>query len=158
VGNTDAEGRLVLCDLLAEASDGRPDMLVDFATLTGAARVALGPDLPALFSNDDAWAESVLTAGRGAHDPLWRLPLHERYNSWLDNGAGDVNNVSDKPHAGAVVAALFLQRFIAAGTSWLHIDMYGWNDTSRPGYPEGGEVQSMRAMFLAISQRIHAPD
>ena len=115
IGNTDAEGRLVLCDLLAEACDEQPALLVDCATLTGAARVALGPDLPAMFCNDDDWAETLLRHGREQHDPLWRLPLWSPYDRWLDSPIADFNNVSSKPHAGAITAALFLQRFVTAG-------------------------------------------
>jgi leucyl aminopeptidase len=151
VGNTDAEGRLVLCDLLAEACAARPDVLMDFATLTGAARVALGPDLPALFSNDDRLAVELFQAGNAVHDPVWRLPLWEGYNSWLDSSVADLNNVSEKLHAGAIVAALFLQRFVSAGTRWIHFDVYGWNDSAAPGRPAGGEVQAMRAAFSFIT-------
>ena len=152
VGNTDAEGRLVLCDLLSEACAERPDMLLDFATLTGAARVALGPDLPAMFTNDDGLASLFSDSGKSAHDPVWRLPLWEGYNSWLETGAGDLNNVSEKAHAGAILAALFLHRFVAAGTKWAHFDVYAWNDGDRPGRPSGGEAQAMRAAFEAISR------
>ncbi len=152
VGNTDAEGRLVLCDLLSEACEARPDLLLDFATLTGAARVALGPDLPALFTNDDALASLFSDSGRSAHDPVWRLPLWNGYNSWLDNGAGDLNNVTEKAQAGAIVAALFLQRFVSVGTRWAHFDVYAWNDAERPGRPVGGEAQTMRAAFEGISR------
>jgi len=150
VGNTDAEGRLVLCGLLAEAAAEAPAWLIDAATLTGAARVALGPDLPALFSNDDAMAEALLAAGRAVHDPLWRLPLWGGYESWLDSKVADMNTVSSKPHAGAIVAGLFLNRFVPATVPWSHIDVYAWNDTSSPGRPEGGEAQSLRALFAAI--------
>jgi leucyl aminopeptidase len=153
VGNTDAEGRLVLCDLLAEAAAERPDLLVDCATLTGAARVALGPDLPALFCNDDAWAEALLGAGTARSDPLWRLPLWDGYDSWLDSAVADINNVSSKPLAGAVTAALFLRRFVAPDVPWAHIDLYAWNDQSRPGRPEGGEAQALRAVFGAVAAR-----
>ena len=154
VGNTDAEGRLVLCDLLAEASDEKPAILIDAATLTGAARVALGPDLPALFCNDDAWADGVLAAGRERHDPVWRLPLWPGYDGWLDSATAELNNVASKPMAGAVVAALFLQRFVAEGVSWLHLDTYAWNDQTRPGRPEGGEAQAMLAVFTAVKKRL----
>jgi leucyl aminopeptidase len=147
VGNTDAEGRLVLCDLLDEASDERPALLVDCATLTGAARVALGPDLPALFSNDDPLAAALLRAGRMAHDPLWRLPLWSGYDEWLKSPVADLNNVSAKPFAGSIVAALYLQRFVKAGIPWMHLDLYAWNDQGRPGRPEGGEAMAMRALF-----------
>jgi leucyl aminopeptidase len=151
VGNTDAEGRLVLCDLLADASESRPSLLMDFATLTGAARVALGPDLPALFSNDEALATIFTQAARDQHDPVWRLPLWEDYNYWLDSDMADVNNVSEKSHAGAIVAGLFLQRFVPDGVRWVHFDVYSWNDTARPGRPAGGEAQAMRAAFEGIS-------
>ena len=147
VGNTDAEGRLVLCDLLAEASDEKPHLLVDAATLTGAARVAVGPDLPVLFSNDDAVAEGLLASGVAAHDPLWRLPLWDGYDSWLASHVADLNNVAGKPFAGAIVAALFLKRFVSSGTHWVHIDTYAWNDTTRPARPEGGEALGLRALL-----------
>lgn len=154
VGNTDAEGRLVLCDLLAEMSDLRPAMLLDGATLTGAARVALGPDLPALFTSHDAagdaLAASLLAAGTAAHDPLWRLPLWPGYDPWLASTVADMNNVSSKPMAGAITAALFLQRFVAPGTAWAHLDTYAWNDAARPGRPEGGEAIGLRALFGAV--------
>ena len=147
VGNTDAEGRLVLCDLLAEACDERPDLLIDAATLTGAARVALGPDLPALFCNDDALAESFLHAGIALHDPLWRLPLWSGYDDWLSSTVADLNNVSSRPMAGAVTAALFLQRFVSGSVRWAHLDTYAWNDHARAGRPEGGEALGLRALF-----------
>ena len=160
IGNTDAEGRLVLCDLLAEASDEAPALLINCATLTGAARVALGPDLPALFCNDDDWAEALLSAGRAEADPMWRLPLHDGYDSWLDSNAADLNNVSSKSHAGAITAALFMRRFVAPGTPWAHLDTYCWNDTSRPARPEGGDAPAMRAFARAITERLllsHSP-
>jgi leucyl aminopeptidase len=158
IGNTDAEGRLVLADLLAEASDAAPDLLLDFATLTGAARVALGPDIAALFCNDEKLAGHIETAARLAHDPVWRLPLWDGYGNLLDGKGCDLNNVSDKPYAGAVIAALFLQRFIAAGTRWAHFDVYAWNDNHVAGRPEGGEAQAMRAAFGAISRIVHVAD
>ncbi len=150
IGNTDAEGRLVLADLLAEASDEQPALLVDVATLTGAARVALGPDLPALFGNDDALCASLIAAGGSVHDRLWRLPLASDYADWLRSPVADLNNVASKPMAGAIIAALFLQRFVADGTPWLHLDAYAWNDGNRPGRPEGGEAQAMRALFATL--------
>jgi leucyl aminopeptidase len=146
IGNTDAEGRLVLADLLAFAAESRPELIVDCATLTGAARVALGPDLPALFSDDARLVEELLRAGRELHDRLWQLPLQENYISWLDSQVADLNNVSSKPMAGAIVAALFLRHFVPPGLSWAHLDLYAWNDQSRPGRPEGGEVQAARAI------------
>jgi leucyl aminopeptidase len=151
VGNTDAEGRLVLCDLLDEASDENPSLLVDCATLTGAARVALGPDLPALFSNDDGLAESLLRCGTVVHDPLWRLPLWPGYDDWLKSPVADLNNVSSKPLAGSIVAALYLQRFVKPGVPWMHLDLYAWNDQTRPGRPEGGEAMGMRALFALVA-------
>jgi leucyl aminopeptidase len=157
VGNTDAEGRLVLCDLLDDACAETPALLIDAATLTGAARVALGPDLPALFCNDDDWAANLLRAGETRHDPMWRLPLWSGYTAWLNSPIADLNNVSGKPHAGAIVAALFLQRFVTAGTKWAHLDLYAWNDQTRPGRPEGGEAQTIRGLFTAINDHfVHA--
>jgi leucyl aminopeptidase len=156
IGNTDAEGRLVLADLLAEASDAGPSLLIDCATLTGAARVALGPDVVPLFSNDDGWSGALVRAGEVAHDPLWRLPLWDGYDSWLDSSVADMNNVSAKAFAGAITAALFLRRFVAAGTPWVHLDVYAWNDTTRPGKPEGGEAQALRAICAAVEGKLVA--
>jgi len=150
IGNTDAEGRLVLCDLLQFAAEQNPAMILDAATLTGAARVALGPDLPALFSNDDGLSERLLAAGLAVQDPLWRLPLHDGYDSWLDSPFADLSNVSQKPMAGAVTAALFLRRFVPENQPWAHLDVYAWNDTTRPGRPEGGEAQAARAIFTML--------
>ena len=159
VGNTDAEGRLVLCDLLAETSDLHPALLLDAATLTGAARVALGPDLPALFAPHDAAGDRVaaalLAAGQAEHDPLWRLPLWAGYDPWLASPVADLNNVSSKPMAGAITAALFLQRFVAPGAAWAHLDTYAWNDQARPGRPEGGEALGLRACYAAV-RNLHA--
>ncbi|HUB12403.1 MAG TPA: leucyl aminopeptidase family protein [Acetobacteraceae bacterium] len=154
IGNTDAEGRLVLCDLLADAATERPSVVIDAATLTGAARVALGPDLPALFCNDDSWAEQVLQAATKVHDPVWRMPLWHGYRGWLDSQVADLNNIASKPFAGAIVAALFLQNFIDMGTPWLHFDIYAWNESAQPGRPEGGEAQAVRALFSAIENRL----
>ena len=150
IGNTDAEGRLVLCDLLQFAAEQNPAMILDAATLTGAARVALGPDLPALFSNDDALSQRILAAGLAVQDPLWRLPLHDGYDSWLDSPFADLSNVSQKPMAGAVTAALFLRRFVPENQPWVHLDVYAWNDSARPGRPEGGEAQAARAIFTML--------
>jgi leucyl aminopeptidase len=154
IGNTDAEGRLVLADLLSYAAESQPAMVLDCATLTGAARIALGPDLPALFCDNDLLSESLLHAGRENKDPLWRLPLQKTYVSWLDSLTADVNNVCSRPMAGAIVAALFLQHFVPKGLRWAHIDLYAWNDASRPGRPEGGEVQAARAIAHAVTRLI----
>jgi leucyl aminopeptidase len=150
IGNTDAEGRLVLADLLAFAAERQPALLLDAATLTGAARVALGPDLPALFTADDRLAARLLAAAAAADDPIWRLPLQSGYTSWLDSPIADLNNVSSRPMAGAIVGALFLRRFVPEGMIWAHLDLYAWNDTTRPGRPEGGEAQAMRALVRGI--------
>lgn len=154
VGNTDAEGRLVLADLLAEASDARPSLLVDCATLTGAARVAMGPDVVPVFTNDTDWADTLTRAGNAAHDPVWRLPLWDGYDGWLDSPVADLNNIGSKPSAGAIIAALFLRRFLAEQTPWAHFDLYAWNDTTRPGRPEGGEAQSLRAVCAAVESKL----
>jgi len=154
IGNTDAEGRLVLCDLLAAACEQRPDILLDFATLTGAARVALGPDLPALFCNDNAWADRFLQAGTKENDPLWRLPLFAGYHDWLKSPVADLGNISQKPNAGAIIAALFLQRFVSPGIPWAHFDCYCWNDQNRPGRPEGGEATGLAAIWRALQNTL----
>lgn len=150
VGNTDAEGRLILCDALAEAATEKPALLVDFATLTGAARVALGTELPALFVNDDALAEQLLDAGRRVQDPLWRMPLHRDYRRHLDSRIADINNISNVDQGGAITAALFLQEFVPEGLRWAHVDTMGWNSSTRPGRPGGGELFGVRAFYDAI--------
>ncbi len=152
IGNTDAEGRLVLADLLAEAAEERPDLLLDCATLTGAARVALGPDIPALFCADEEFVTQLTRAGRDLGDPVWHLPLWDGYDSWLDSPVAHLNNVSSKPFAGAVVAALFLRRFVPRGLRWAHLDLYAWNDSERPGRPEGGEAQALRALSTMLPE------
>ena len=151
IGNTDAEGRVILCDALAEAQSDTPDLILDAATLTGAARVALGPDLPALFCNDDDIADALLRHGKAEDDPLWRMPLHKGYRSLLDSKVADINNVSDGSYAGAITAALYLQEFIDPGTRWAHIDTMAWNTRDRPGRPEGGEALGLRALFAFVS-------
>jgi leucyl aminopeptidase len=156
VGNTDAEGRLILCDALAEASTETPALLVDMATLTGAARVALGPDLPALFCNDDPLAAELLAAGAAEEDPRWRLPLWRPYRKMLDSPVADINNVSDSSFAGAITAALYLEEFIGADIPWAHIDTFAWNQKSRPGRPEGGEALALRALYALIERRFTA--
>ncbi len=153
IDNTDAEGRLILCDALAYAGEQQPDLIIDFATLTGAARVALGPDLPALFGNRDALREAVLVAGRDEHDPLWPLPLWRPYRSMLDSYLADFANSGPSRHAGAITAALYLERFVPEATPWLHVDVYAWNDADRPGRPRGGEAQGLRAFFSFLRER-----
>lgn len=153
VGNTDAEGRLILCDALALADEEQPDLLIDTATLTGAARVALGPELPALFSTDDALADEVLRAGMAESDPLWRMPLWAGYDDELSSKLADMNNVSTSGFAGAIFAALFLRRFVSAARVWLHIDLYAWNGKERPGRPVGAEPQTVRALYAFLKQR-----
>lgn len=153
IGNTDAEGRLVLGDALAEADTETPDLLVDFATLTGAARVALGPELPPFFTKDDTLASDIEAAAEAAHDPLWRLPLWAPYDSWLDSKIADVNHISDGPFAGCITAALFLNRFVTETTSYVHFDIYGWNAKPRPGRPVGGDIQAVRALYHLMCTR-----
>ncbi|MGE5515548.1 MAG: leucyl aminopeptidase family protein [Bacteroidota bacterium] len=153
VGNTDAEGRLVLADALWEASQEQPALLIDMATLTGAARTALGVELAAMFSNDDALAADLATASEVQADPLWRLPLYKPYRRMLDSKVADLNNVSDGPYAGAITAALFLQEFVGAGIPWAHFDIMAWNPSSRPGRPDGGEALALRALYAVIVQR-----
>ncbi|HET7359117.1 MAG TPA: leucyl aminopeptidase family protein, partial [Rhodanobacteraceae bacterium] len=153
IDNTDAEGRLILCDALAYAVEQQPDLVVDFATLTGAARVALGPDLPALFANRDVLADAVLACARDAHDPLWRLPLWQPYRRMLDSYLADFANAGPSRHAGAITAALYLQRFVPDATPWMHVDVYAWNDAERPGRPRGGEAQGLRAFFAFLRRR-----
>ncbi|CAO3399325.1 leucyl aminopeptidase family protein [Azospirillum palustre] len=153
VGNTDAEGRLILCDALAEADSEKPELLIDFATLTGAARVALGPDLPALMSNNDALANDLTEAGTAVDDPMWRLPLWAPYRKGLDSKVADINNVTANGFAGAITAGLFLQEFVSKETPWAHLDTYAWNGANRPGRPEGGEALGLRAAYAVIAKR-----
>jgi len=153
VGNTDAEGRLILSDALTAADEDKPDLLIDAATLTGAARVALGTALPALFCNDDALASEILAAGLAAKDPLWRLPLHQPYARLLESPVADINNVTNDTYAGAIAAALFLERFISPSTRWAHIDTMAWNVEMRPGRPAGGEAFALRALVELLSRR-----
>ena len=154
IGNTDAEGRLILCDALHEGAAEKPTMMVDCATLTGAARVALGTDLPALFCNDDALADDLLAAGKAASDPMWRMPLFKGYRRLLDSKVADINNAPGVAFGGAITAALYLQEFVPDDVPWAHLDMMAWNNTSKPGRPEGGEAQAARAIFAAIEKRI----
>ncbi|GAB4136193.1 MAG: leucyl aminopeptidase family protein [Rhodothalassiaceae bacterium] len=151
IGNTDAEGRLILADALALADEETPELLLDFATLTGAARVALGPDLPALFTPDDALAQACLAAGQAQGDPLWRLPLWQPYRDDLQSSVADLLNASESGFAGAVTAALFLESFIANARAWAHVDLFAWNKSARPGRPAGGEAMAIRAFFHMIA-------
>jgi leucyl aminopeptidase len=153
IGNTDAEGRLILADALALAVEEKPDLLLDFATLTGAARVALGPDLPPFYTADDALAAEMAEIGMAEHDPIWRLPLWEAYDSLLDSKVADLNNVSSGPFAGSVTAALFLRRFVEGAGAWVHFDLYGWNPSTKPGRPEGGETQTARLLYALLEKR-----
>jgi leucyl aminopeptidase len=151
IGNTDAEGRLVLADALALADEEGPALIADFATLTGAARVALGPELPALFTDDDALATELSAAGAAENDPLWRLPLWQPYAVMLDSKVADLNNVSTGGQGGAITAALFLRRFVAA-RSWLHLDIFAWTAATKPGRPEGAELQTARALYALLAK------
>ena len=153
VDNTDAEGRLVLCDAIAYAAEQKPDLILDFATLTGAARVALGPDLPALFANRDDIAEALLAAARENNDPLWRLPLWRPYLAMLDSYVADLANAGASRHAGAITGALYLERFVPEAQPWCHLDVYSWNDGEKPGKPRGGEAQGLRAYFEFLKRR-----
>lgn len=154
VGNTDAEGRLVLADALWEASSEDPDLLIDCATLTGAARIALGAELPAFFCNHDVTTAALLKAGRTLDDPLWNLPLYDAYRGMLDSPIADINNIASGSYGGAITAALFLQEFIQTDIPWIHVDFMAYNMRSLPGRPEGGEAMGMRALFELIKQRI----
>jgi leucyl aminopeptidase len=153
IGNTDAEGRLILGDALAKAVEGEPELILDFATLTGAARVALGPDLPALFANDDTLADSLLAGGTEAADPVWRMPLWGPYEEMLASDVADLGNAADGPMAGAITAALFLKRFVPESTPWAHFDTYAWRGAAKPGRPKGGDAFGLRAAWAALLQR-----
>ena len=153
VGNTDAEGRLVLCDALAFADAEQPDLIIDFATLTGAARVALGPELPALFGNDEGIVQELARAAAAEHDPLWPMPLWAGYEDELAGKIADLNNVAASPLAGAIFGALFLKRFVSESTRWVHIDLYAWNSKDRPGRGVGAEAQSVRGVYRYLVKR-----
>jgi leucyl aminopeptidase len=153
VGNTDAEGRLVLCDALAAADADQPELLIDMATLTGAARVALGPELPALFGARSATVEALLRHGRELADPLWPMPLWDGYDDEIGSKVADLNNVSGSTFAGAVIGGLFLRRFVASERDWLHVDLYAWNSKERPGRPVGAEPQAVRALYALLVER-----
>jgi leucyl aminopeptidase len=150
IGNTDAEGRLVLADALTLADEERPDHLFTFATLTGAARVALGPDLPPYFTDDEPLAAAIAAAGTAVWDPVWRLPLSTPYESWIDSSVADMNNVAEGGFAGAIVGAMFLKRFVTKAHRFAHFDIYGWRPQPKPLGPKGGEVNAARAVFEVL--------
>jgi leucyl aminopeptidase len=150
IGNTDAEGRLILADALTFACEETPEMLFDFATLTGAARVALGPDLPPFYTDDDALATSIASHGMAVADPVWRLPLWRAYDSYLESKVADINNAPGSPFAGSVTAALFLRRFVEGVKKWAHFDVYAWNPKPRAHGPAGGEIQAARGLFALL--------
>ena len=153
IGNTDAEGRLVLGDALTRAGEERPELVIDFATLTGAARVAVGPDLPALFCNDEALAADAIAAGIDTDDSVWRLPLWDAYADMLKSDVADINNAGEGGFAGAITAALFLKRFAPEDCPWIHLDTFAWRPSTKPGRPKGGEALGMRAMFQLLQRR-----
>ena len=153
IGNTDAEGRLVLADALALADEETPDLLIDMGTLTGAARVALGPELPPYYTDDETLAADVARHAAAENDPLWRLPLWQRYDQNIDSKVADVNNVAAGGMAGSIICALFLKRFVSAAKSWLHFDIYAWTPSAKPGRPEGGECQAARALYALLTER-----
>ncbi len=153
IGNTDAEGRLILADALALADEEAPDLLIDFATLTGAARVALGPDLPPFYTADDELASEIARAGAAAQDPVWRMPLWDAYDKMLESKIADLNNVGGGSFAGSITAALFLRRFVEKAKSWAHFDVFGWTPTAKPGRPEGGEIQAARLLYDLFEAR-----
>ncbi len=146
IGNTDAEGRLILADALALADEEAPELLLDFATLTGAARVALGPDLPPFYTMDETLAEDIAAHATRANDPVWRMPLWDPYDKLLDGKTGNLSNISGGPFAGSITAALFLRRFVEKTKSWVHFDIYAWNPTAKSARPEGGDVQTARSV------------
>ncbi len=153
IGNTDAEGRVILADALTAAGEDAPELIIDFATLTGAARSALGPDIPAMFTGDNSLAHDLLTQAEAHGDPLWQLPLWQPYTSLFRSKIADVANASESPFAGSITAALFLSRFVPNPAQWVHFDMYAWNASGRPGTPEGGEAQTLQAVFAVLSRR-----
>jgi leucyl aminopeptidase len=152
IGNTDAEGRLVLADALALADEETPELIADMATLTGAARVALGPELPPFFTHDDRLASDLARHADAERDPMWRLPLWRPYESMLDSKTADINNVGGS-FAGSITAALFMSRFVTAAKAWAHFDVYGWTPSDKPARPYGGECQVARALYAVLKER-----
>jgi leucyl aminopeptidase len=153
IGNTDAEGRLILADALAAAGEEAPELLIDFGTLTGAARVALGPDLPPFYTDDEALAAEIARCAAAENDPVWRLPLWPPYRTMLDSKVADTDNVGSGGFAGSIICALFMQRFVGAAKAWLHFDIYAWTPSAKPGRPEGGECQAARAVYALLAAR-----
>ncbi len=153
IGNTDAEGRLVLADAIALADEEQPELIADMATLTGAARVALGAEIPPFYTDDDALAADLAGCAASENDPLWRMPLWRPYGQLLDSKVADVNNVSSSNFGGSITAALFLHRFVAAAKAWLHFDIFAWSQSSKPGRPEGAECQAARALYALLVSR-----
>jgi leucyl aminopeptidase len=153
IGNTDAEGRLVLADAITEADAEAPELLLDAATLTGAARTALGPEIAALYCDDDELAADLARQAEAQSDPLWRLPLWAPYGRLIESRIADLNNAGEERMAGSITAALFLKRFVSQASAWAHLDLYAWNKRARPGRPIGGEAQTMRALFALIDER-----
>jgi leucyl aminopeptidase len=156
IDNTDAEGRLILADALTKAVEDKAELIVDFATLTGAARVALGPELPAFFASADDLAAEIEQASRSVEDPIWRMPLWDPYDEYLKSDVADFANSSNTPMAGSITAALFLKKFVPAETKWAHFDTYAWRDSTKAGRPKGGEALGLRAVFAALSRRYPA--
>ena len=156
IGNTDAEGRLILADALYYADSFKPKLIIDFATLTGAARVALGPDMPAYFTNHEDIASKLNNICIVEKDPLWRLPLYSGYSSWLDSEVADTNNISQGPHAGSITAALFLNKFVKYSTKWMHVDTYAWSDINKPGHSKGGDIIGVRSVFKFLKNYINS--
>jgi leucyl aminopeptidase len=152
IGNTDAEGRLVLADALTLADEEAPELIADMATLTGAARVALGPELPPFYTGDDALAGDMARHARAEQDPVWRMPLWRPYESMLDSKTADINNVGG-PQAGSITAALFLNRFVTAAKAWAHFDIFAWTPSAKPGRPDGAECQVARALYALLKER-----
>jgi leucyl aminopeptidase len=153
IDNTDAEGRLILADTLSKAGEGGPELIIDFATLTGAARIALGPDLPALFCTEDTLANDLARAGHNVADPTWRMPIWDAYDEMLKSDVADLANAAGSPMAGAVVAAIFLKRFVPKDIPWAHLDTYAWRDKAKPGRPKGGEALGLRSVFAVLEER-----
>jgi leucyl aminopeptidase len=153
IDNTDAEGRLILADALARAAEDKPELIIDFATLTGAARIALGPDLPALFANRDDLLEDIEAAAKEVEDPLWRMPLWDGYEDMLKSDIADIANATGSSMAGCVTAALFLRRFVPKEMPWVHLDTFAWRPKAKPGRPKGGDALGLRAAFELLSRR-----